>query len=171
MNNKAAFTLVELLVIVLIIGILAAIAVPQYQKAVDESRFSSLIAVTEGVAKANEMYYLENGRYTTDFNDLVIDVPAKSISGNVATFDWGNCTLGDQQEVRCYNNTTLKNQYIIHYNFASSMVEYRGQTLCTAITTERDSRFDQVCANVGTYDKSASCDGGSCFVYKINKNN
>lgn len=55
------FTLVELLVVVLIMSILIAIALPAYQKAVIKSRLATLKAIVNPVAKEAEMYYLRNG--------------------------------------------------------------------------------------------------------------
>ncbi len=71
-NSKHAFTLIELLVVVLIIGILAAIALPQYQKAVQKSRLTEGIQLIRQVANAEKIYYLANGTYTNDFNNLDI---------------------------------------------------------------------------------------------------
>ena len=78
-NNKA-FTLVELLVVVLIIGILAAIAVPQYQKAVEKARISEAIMAVEKIAQAQEIYKLATGRYTQDINDLDINMEGEDTS-------------------------------------------------------------------------------------------
>ena len=69
------FTLIELLVVVLIIGILAAIAVPQYQKAVERSKAAQALAIIRSVAAAQENYYLANGTYATNFNELAVDIP------------------------------------------------------------------------------------------------
>ena len=67
-----AFTLIELLVVVLIIGVLSAIALPQYQKAVNKARVMERVPVINALGKAEQVYYLANGEYTTDINDLDI---------------------------------------------------------------------------------------------------
>ena len=60
------FTLIELMVVVLIIGILAAIAVPSYMKAIENSKADDAVAMMQMVATANRMYKLDHGgTYTT----------------------------------------------------------------------------------------------------------
>lgn len=80
------FTLVELLVVVLIIGILAAIALPQYKKAVEKARMSEGITMVEKIAEAQQRYYLVNNTYTRDINDLDLDIPGEDViySANIA---------------------------------------------------------------------------------------
>lgn len=48
---RNGFTLIELLVVVLIIGILASIAMPQYNKAVLRARFADALQVGEALKK------------------------------------------------------------------------------------------------------------------------
>lgn len=74
------FTLIELLVVVLIIGILAAVALPQYQKAVDKSRAVSLMHILKAIKDAQEVYYLNNGTYTSNFDALEIELPAENFT-------------------------------------------------------------------------------------------
>ncbi len=66
------FSLLELLMTILIIGILAAIAVSAYNHALLKSRFSSIIPPTKSVAQFQEFYYLNNGTYST--NKEALDV-------------------------------------------------------------------------------------------------
>ncbi len=74
MQNRVGFTLIELLVVVLIIGILAAVAVPQYQVAVEKSRYTQLMINTHTIKEANQLYYMANGKYSIDLNDLDLEL-------------------------------------------------------------------------------------------------
>ena len=70
--HSNAFTLIELLVVVLIIGILAAVAVPQYKIAIAKSRLASIRPLIAAIVEAEDSYYLANGEYTNEINDLEI---------------------------------------------------------------------------------------------------
>ena len=74
--TKRGFTLIELLVVVLIIGILSAVALPQYQTAVDKARYAKIIPMTRALKDAAEVYYLANGTYQFKINDIDLQGPA-----------------------------------------------------------------------------------------------
>ena len=94
--DKKAFTLIELLVVVLIVGILAAIALPQYQRAVDLSRTKGTFPVIRAIVEAEKAFYMENGRYTKDFEELSIDFPVKSYkNGSLTLADGSVYSIGD----------------------------------------------------------------------------
>lgn len=59
--NKKGFTLIEMLVVVLIIGILAGVALPQYRNAVDRSKFSEALTTLRTIYNAQQMCKLEMG--------------------------------------------------------------------------------------------------------------
>ncbi|MCC5876240.1 MAG: prepilin-type N-terminal cleavage/methylation domain-containing protein [Candidatus Sumerlaeia bacterium] len=63
MRGKSAFTLIELLIVVAIIAILAAIAVPNFLEAQVRSKVSRAKADMRTITTALESYYVDNNRY------------------------------------------------------------------------------------------------------------
>ena len=71
---KKGFTLIELLVVVLIIGILASIALPQYQKAVNKARLAEAKVTLSALMRASEAALLADPNYNGDMSTLDIEV-------------------------------------------------------------------------------------------------
>ena len=88
MKNKQAFTLIELLIVVLIIGILAAVALPQYKIAVAKARLRSLMPLVDALVTSQESYYLANGKYALRFDDIDINIPTPN-SITASNGAWG----------------------------------------------------------------------------------
>jgi prepilin-type N-terminal cleavage/methylation domain-containing protein len=96
------FTLIELLVVVLIIGILSAIALPQYQKTVEKTKAVQAWALLKYVADAQQSYYLANGNYARTFDELGAELP---LTGNT------KCRTDDMTDTRSNEEWSLQ----IHY--------------------------------------------------------
>lgn len=60
MKNKKGFTLIELLVVVLIIGILSAVALPQYTRAVEKARVAEVETIMADLRRGYKMYSVEH---------------------------------------------------------------------------------------------------------------
>ena len=77
---KKAFTLIELLIVVLIISTLVSIAAPQYFKIIERFRTVEATTAIMEIKRGQERVMLKRGVYTNNFNDF--DFSLKSKNGN-----------------------------------------------------------------------------------------
>ncbi len=69
------FTLVEVLIVVVIVGVLLAVALPGYQSSLQKGRRTDAKTALLDVANRQERFMLDNGTYTTNMADLGLPVP------------------------------------------------------------------------------------------------
>ncbi|MFA5293016.1 MAG: prepilin-type N-terminal cleavage/methylation domain-containing protein [Phycisphaerae bacterium] len=73
---RAGFTLVELAVVIVIIGVLAAFAVPRFRASVERSKAAEAFNYLSAIQAAQERYHARQGIYAADVNDLDVQFSA-----------------------------------------------------------------------------------------------
>lgn len=75
MKDKDSFTLIELLIVIVIIGVLTTLAIPQYQTIVARAKYAEAMLIVNAIHKAELAYFEETGTMTPDLSKLDIKVP------------------------------------------------------------------------------------------------
>ena len=100
LGRSGGFTLIEVMIVVVIVGILVAVALPGYQNSMQKGRRADAKAALLDVAGRQEQYMLDRGTYTDDMEDLGFDDdPMVSDEGHYSV-DAAACTDGTL--ARCY---------------------------------------------------------------------
>ena len=70
-NKDKGFTLVEIMIVVVIIGLLASMAIPAFQKVRTNSQDKAVLNNARQLSAASDQYYLENGVSSVVISDLL----------------------------------------------------------------------------------------------------
>jgi prepilin-type N-terminal cleavage/methylation domain-containing protein len=96
---RKGFTLVELAVVIVIIGVLAAFGVPRFLKSVERSKAAEAFSYLSAVRSSQERYLAQYGQYALNVSDLDIQYPTP------AYFSVGTIAAGSTGKIE--NSWTL----------------------------------------------------------------
>lgn len=130
-RNRLGFTIVELLIVIAVVGILAAITIVAYNGVQQRARNAAILSDLNGLRKAVETYGVENGHYpattgNTKANWRAIDVRTDADCANgTSQVDWipdmpnalpqsgGSKPLGADDRTGCYLYVSDGKEYVI----------------------------------------------------------
>ena len=150
--SKKGFTLIELLVVVLIIGILSAVALPQYQRAVLKTKFASVFPTVHSLVTGLDEAFLVDGEFLDkSFEDLTVSVP----EGYTVSADDSHCIRYESNKTgyclyNGYVEGNLENEagvprlvvqyYLRPLNDVSGWEHIKyGSMTCLALTSDKDA--------------------------------
>jgi len=88
LSNKKGFTLIELLIVVVIIGILAAIAIPKFANTKEKAYIATMKADLRNLVTAQEAYFADHSMYTSSLATTQYQ-PSSGVTVSNITFGAG----------------------------------------------------------------------------------
>jgi type IV pilus assembly protein PilA len=88
LKKREGFTLIELLIVIVIIGILAAIAIPKFGKTREKAYFKAMMSDLRNLQSQQEVYYsnpANNYTYATATSSLTDFAPSQGVTVNMVT--------------------------------------------------------------------------------------
>ena len=153
MNNKA-FTLIEVLVVVLIIGILTSVALPQYQKSVLKSRFSHALTIAATIRDAEHVYHDTFNTYTTDLDELdITPLPGCQKQGTPTNRQTAIYICDGGWEILISANSDIKDRASVYvyvpkdYKLVTEFYFYNDTRLCYVPGGQK--QYINVCTSMG----------------------
>jgi prepilin-type N-terminal cleavage/methylation domain-containing protein len=101
-HNEKGFTLIELMIVIAIIGILAAIAIPQFSAYRMRSFNAAAVADIRNAATAQEAYFVDNSVYASTLASITGPTYGLYLSGNVSMINITGTASG--YSMQSYNN-------------------------------------------------------------------
>ena len=83
-HDQAGFTLVEMLIVIILLGILAAIIIPQVTVTTDDAKLNALKTDLTSMRNAIELYYVQHDNTYPGQNDIAGGVPANAAAAETA---------------------------------------------------------------------------------------
>ncbi len=152
--NLKGFTLIELLVVVLIIGILAAVALPQYQKTIETIEAKTILVNMQAVKNAEQLYFLNHGSYTLNWEDLDVIPAVTRISQNGSILYAQDGRRYELSDSGTYDHVRGHPQDVTYYLYSAfPRVLYicypkgtdKGKRVCRYLGCASDKVNDQYC--------------------------
>ena len=102
--KQRGFTLIELLIVVVIIGILAAIAIPKFVNTKEKTYVAQMKSDLRNLATAEEAFFYDSTKYTTSMASLNNFSPSTGVSltVNISPGGWNATALHAQTPRLCY---------------------------------------------------------------------
>jgi prepilin-type N-terminal cleavage/methylation domain-containing protein len=122
-GNEKGFTLIELMIVVAIIGILAAIAIPQFSAYRERAYIASMKADCHSIKIAEEAYFVDNDSYTTTYDNLKTYGCANLSTGNTAAI-----TTTDIEKNFAVQMTSSKTTAKIAYDSTTGVTDTTNPT-------------------------------------------
>ena len=152
-NNKKAFTMIELIFIIVIIGILAAVAVPRLVATRTDAKISKTVANLKILLEDSRKYYIANGADTVAnpttawgvvnwnlITDALPEARSKAILSNAVI------TLDGERDTTCFTitpdttKTEIRNNVHISITVLTITANNRADQICKAAQTQADEK-------------------------------